>query len=681
MNEERTEFNKCAFVATLALALLLLIALEVRFPYYFLQDDGLEYFLPAWVHNLRCILSGELPLYDFHIFAGTPHASLIQPGCFYLPSYIALILSKTIWGHPFATLDILAIAHTLLAVAGTYVLLRHLGTSNTVAAFGAITSLSGFLLWSGRMWPFVPALCAYFPWTLWASLRYLEKPGVRRAAPLLFFRLGLLYVGYPQYFVLASIFEHLFVILHTAARRQPDWLRRCGCYLALDIPTFLLGLPLLLPATAEIGRSFERATKLTYAMFSSVTMSPLDWLVGQWLIFIPVRMPKDALEAGLPFLSQIGYLPTLLSLGAVVLWKKQPKRRALIAASLFCFFLALFWAWNLPGHFLYHVPLLNRFRFPFKLVYFAGFFQCLLAALVLACWNQKRQFLVIGGFLLNWLWVFCLLPNHAWRTRDYHPPLHSPWHDTLKTGRYIIIDQAPVSSPPGDFAHFNYSALWGFDNLLGYEPMLSRFNAGIAFGSSVPDLHAGSFSAPVKSAYLQHLKQWGVRYVLLSASRQDVTNMLTAAGLQERSTKGSWTLWEDPRFLPRVRPANPGDASSVRWTVQANSIDVTLDHWSGGELTMAFAANPGLQTCFQNHCTPVVTSPDGMIHVILPPGTNRMRLVYRNPLFNVAFVISGLTLVIFLVLLSRARIRRPPALPQSAVTESVTSLKTSVLSH
>ncbi|MFP5235405.1 MAG: hypothetical protein ACLGSD_05855 [Acidobacteriota bacterium] len=616
-----------------------------------------------------------MPLYDFHIFAGTPHASLIQPGCFYLPSYIALILSKTIWGHPFATLDILAMFHALLAIAGCYVLLRSLGTSNTVAAFGALTSLSGFFLWCGRTWPFVPALCAYFPWILWASLRYFEKPSLKRAAPLLFLRLGLLYVGYPQYFLLACIFEHLFVMLYTAPAKQPDWLRRCAFYLALDIPTFLLGLPLILPAIAEIGRSFDRATKLTYGMFSTDTMSPLQWLVGQWLVFVPIRLPKDAIDAALPFLSQIGYLPSLLSFGAVMLWKKQPKRRALIAASLVCILLALLWGWNVLGPLLYHVPLLNRFRFPFKLIYFAGFFQCLLAALVLTRWNQKWQFLAVGGFVLNWLWVFCLLPSHAWRIREYHPPLQSPWHDTLKTGRYIIIDQNPISSPPGDFAHFNYSLLWGFDNLFGYEPMLSRFDAELLFKPSYPDLHAGSFSGPMESAYLQHLKQWSVRYILLSSSRPDMTDKVKAAGFQRRSTNGTLTLWEDPHFLPRVRPANPADASGVRWTVHANSVDVALEHWSGGELTMAFAANPGLQTCFENRCIPVARSSDGMIHVNLPPGTSRMRLVYRNRTFNVAAVISGLTLVVLIVLFLRAENRRPPALISRAASEPALSPK------
>src|SRR5260370_3402809 len=43
--------------------------------------------------------------YNFHTFAGVPHASMGQPGVFYLPQYLAIFCSQLIWSHPFATLD------------------------------------------------------------------------------------------------------------------------------------------------------------------------------------------------------------------------------------------------------------------------------------------------------------------------------------------------------------------------------------------------------------------------------------------------------------------------------------------------------------------------------------------------------------------------------------------------
>ena len=166
----------------MGVALLLLLALQFRWPYYFLQDDGLDYFLPAYVYNWHSFLAGHLPLYNFHIFAGIPHLAMGQTGAFYVPQYPAIFLSEALWGHPFAAIDLMAVFHALVAVAGGYVLLRFLGAADTAAAFGALTALSGFLVWAGRMWPVALMLCAWFPWMVWTSLRYLEKPSVGRAA-------------------------------------------------------------------------------------------------------------------------------------------------------------------------------------------------------------------------------------------------------------------------------------------------------------------------------------------------------------------------------------------------------------------------------------------------------------------------------------------------------------------
>src|ERR1700751_3644533 len=119
--------SKRIFAGTLTTAFALLCLLELRFPYYFLQDDGLEYYLPVYFHNWRSLTHGELPLYNFHTFAGVSHASMGQPGVFYLPQYLAILCSQLIWSHPFATLDLLGIMNALLAVAGGYLLLKELG--------------------------------------------------------------------------------------------------------------------------------------------------------------------------------------------------------------------------------------------------------------------------------------------------------------------------------------------------------------------------------------------------------------------------------------------------------------------------------------------------------------------------------------------------------------------------
>jgi len=651
--------SKLFLVATLAVATFLLLLLEFRWPYYFLQDDGRQYFLPAYFHNWRSLLSGHLPLYDFHIFAGVPHASMGQPAVFYIPQYIAMFLSESIWGHPFACIDLMAFMHGLLAVAGGYVLLRYLGASDTAAAFGGLTAFTGFFVWAGRMWPSVLILCAWFPWMVWTSLRYLRKPGASRAGWLMFFRLSLLYGGQPQFFILAMIFEHLFTLSHSVLTRSPGWKGRWLGYLALDVPTAILGLPYLLPVWAEVERSQQRSAPMTYTAFSYYGLNPIFWVFGQLFAFINLRGPKDYFPASLPYLSYLGYLPSLLPLGVAALWKKRHGSRPWIVASFICLLIALLWSWNVIGPLVYHVPVLNRQRDPFKLIYFAGFFQCLVAALVLTLFSRKWQRLAVAGLVVNWIVVFCLLPNHAWRNRNYPVPLKSPWRQSLKAGRYLVVSRTPILHVSGQLVEFDFAELWGLDNLLGYEPLLSRYDAKTSLGGKTPQLYAGSYSGAVDQPLLDHLRKWGVKYVLVGPTRAYNSGKLAAAGFEKQEVKQGWTLWKDPNALPRVRWADvrtvAGPAAGIRWVEHVNSIDVYLSQWPTRQLVMAFTANPGLETCIADHCTAVPRSADGLIRVDVPPGTTHVRLVYHNGLFLPSILIALATLMVYLLWLFRSR--------------------------
>jgi len=647
------ESSKRVLVATLATAMLMLIAVEVRSPYYFLQDDNREFVLPAFVHNWRSLLSGEFPEYNFHTFAGIPHASSPLSAALYIPQYPALFLSQLIWGHPFAAMDLITILHALMAVAGGYFLLRQLKLGNLAASFGALTALSGFFLWCGQMWMVASALCAWFPWMVWASIRFIESPTFRGAGWLLFFRVGLLSIGYPQFFILGLLFEHLFALLYSVSFRHSDWLRRCILYGGLVAPTLLFGMPWLLPASDEIMRSLVRSEPLSYLEFSSMTMPMAAWIWGQVLIAFPLGLPVDSIPFSLPFLSHIGFIPTFLSAGLLELWRKHRNNRVLILASGTCFLLSLLWAANIIGPLIYQIPILNRFRWPFKLVYFAGFFQCVLAAVILQYWRERWQRIALAGFFIGWVWVFCFLPNHAWRIRDFRPPLRSPWREVLKDGRYFVISHSPVATVSTEFVELNFAKLWGLDNLLGYEPILPRANAELVFGQLIPrpDLQSGTYDGPGDQALLDRLKRLCVRYVLVGPDRADVSQKLIRAGFFQRKAERGWILWQDPTAFSRVHwsdaPSTPDSAAGIQWKENVNSIDVKLSEWPSQQLVFGFAATPGLETCIESRCTAVSSSPDGLVHMTIPAGAKHIRLVYHNSRFLPAFAISICSVLIW----------------------------------
>jgi len=660
---DRPRYSKQTLFATLAIAICLMLALELRWPYYFLQDDGLEEFLPSYFHNWRSILSGHLPLYDFHIFAGIPHMAMGQTGVFYVPEYVAMFLSQAIWGHPFAAIDLMAFMHGLIAVAGGYILLTYIGASEAAAAFGALTALSGFFIWAGRMWPSVPMLCAWFPWMVWASLRYLDKPTVTRASWLMLFRLALLYGGYAHFFILAIVFEHIVILTHLTVTRRVGGICLYGKYIALYVPTALLGLPYLLPGIAAATRSLERSKPLSYAEFSSLKLSPLWWFFGQVFVFVQLHLPRDYIQASIPYVSYIGYIPSALSLGAGALWEKNPRFRQVLVASGVCFSVAFLWCSNVLGPTIYHLPVLNRLRWPFKLVYFAGFFQCLVATLVLTLLSRRWQRIAIAGLIVNWIAVFCFLPNHAWRIRKYHPPLESPWQTNLADGRYFVISRGAVSHLSRQYVELDFAELWGLDNLLGYEPLLSRTDARAITGKyeAVLDLHPGSYDGPVNQQLLNHLKKWSVKYILVDPARSYASEELARAGFQIEAAKEGWTLWKDPTSLPRVHwsdvPSGTSAGAGIHWAEHVNSIDVYLNQWPSRQLTFAFVANPGLETCIENHCTPVAQSADGLVRVSVPQGTRHVRLVYHEALLLPSVLIALATLGVWVVLLFRSGVQ------------------------
>lgn len=295
---------------------------------------------------------------------------------------------------------------------------------------------------------------------------------------------------------------------------------------------------------------------------------------------------------------------------------------------------------NVGGPILYHVPVLNRFRFPFKLIYFGLFFESVLAVLAIARWKEFRRRIALAVFMASWIWVFLFLPNHAWRVREYHPPLAPRWQSLLPDGRYVVFSNNPLYSPSDTYAEFNYALLFGLDNLLGYEPMHSHLGAKVALGN----LHTGAFEGTINDSVIQHLKRWSVRYVLLSPERTNASASLAEAGYCPKASAGQWVLWEDPDVLPRVRWSAhadlPPNANNLHWTHTVNSLDIDVANMQAGSLDVAFAANPGLEVCVDNRCAAAEGADDGSLRVGVPAGSRHVRIAYHNSLFLPSILIA-----------------------------------------
>jgi len=113
MHNLRARFGYPLLLAATVLAVLL--AIELRRPYYFLQDDNRDFALPCLVHNWRALRGGEIAQFNFHQYAGAPHLSNGPSGTLNAPGYAAMFASCVLLGQPFGAVDFLV---TFYLVAG-----------------------------------------------------------------------------------------------------------------------------------------------------------------------------------------------------------------------------------------------------------------------------------------------------------------------------------------------------------------------------------------------------------------------------------------------------------------------------------------------------------------------------------------------------------------------------------
>ena len=96
------------FGVILLISAIFFAVIEIRFPYFFLNDDNADSYLCVYKHSVRSVLSGEFPFYNFHQFCGSRFFGTGQTGSLNPLVYLSAFISTIIFGHFDATIDIMA---------------------------------------------------------------------------------------------------------------------------------------------------------------------------------------------------------------------------------------------------------------------------------------------------------------------------------------------------------------------------------------------------------------------------------------------------------------------------------------------------------------------------------------------------------------------------------------------
>ena len=483
----------------------ILTAIEIRFGgYFFVHDDNQQSYLCLYKHTFDGLKQGTLSLYNFHQFMGIPFVDDGQSGVFNPVVYISVGLSYLFTGHVFAAIDIMT--YICLGFAGItmYMLLCKLGVGRAVSVLGGVIwALNSFTINMGKAWMITTLFTAIFPLMLFGSIVLMYRRDLKGYIIAALPRVFMYYTGHPQFFVYAVLFEGITMLIYIILMKGKISVKFFAAvrYGLSYIPVCILCLPLLYIQYRATRYSGARSDQVPWGAFFPGKMEALEVLKGlvvPWKknVYYGVWTNFWNINANLGHVGYIVLYAFLLLPVIVVVALAHKKGRKLVRIIPFVpgAVIAFFWGTSESFlKFIYQIPMLNRFRFPFKLILIFDFFiiviGCMLVHIVAEFVFKNMPKIRNGAvaFLVfvqacNYLVLYLFFPVPQYGIRGETDLPHEPQYlNEMREGRIVTTGYTMYfvngSTVPKDYyidsLGFNYATLYGVDNVLGYSVFLS----------------------------------------------------------------------------------------------------------------------------------------------------------------------------------------------------------------
>jgi hypothetical protein len=417
---------------------------------------------------------------------------------------------------------------------------------------------------------------AWLPWLFWALDRLFVRPSPLSALFLGTIAALFFLQGYVQWFAYSILFLSLYALFRFVARMEPTPVSRRPAivyYLIISVLIFLiLTVPLLLPMLHAVNASAARSKpfSITQALDYRVHMD--DLIRAQFCLFRP------NLVFGLS--SAILYCPALLFFPVMILrfFSAGAAIRRRLFPLLILSVLALLFSsrWHL---FLTMMPVMEKFRWPFKVFLLADFF--LLASLVwsVAFWAGRRSNLLASACL-----AFVLFANLAvslschdgnFFSKTTLPTSHNPLPPGMNPdlGRVIAIDNLLPEALSYRFYTHGHATFFDVPSLGGYDPLVSRNRLRFALGLDFPNVFYGAITPEVR----EQLDERAVRYWIVDPRSPQLQEVEALGGLQLLALEPDRVVFEDTQAWPLVYSATD-PATPRALTYSGNSILIPLNH-------------------------------------------------------------------------------------------------------
>jgi len=315
-------------------------------------NDVAYAYLPWLRFTVESAQRGIFPLWNPHVFAGTPFAGNPQTGLFYPATWLAL------WVGPERAFGLSIALHVWIAALGAYGWLRQIGATRAGALFASIAyALSGVpsaRIWAGHYGPLLEA--AWLPMLLWLATRALQRRSIAWAivagAP---FGLMILSGHTPTFVLLALgagvvlLFEGVLITAKDAesaknskpfASFAPYAVKSLGLLVVMAVAGVALAAVQILPALTFVQHS-ARLANLSIEFTSRFSLPPSHLLS----LLVP-DFYGEPIHAGYwsaPVFEEYVYyigVPTLI-LAALSIFTRDARARFLVAFGIFGLIVAL----------------------------------------------------------------------------------------------------------------------------------------------------------------------------------------------------------------------------------------------------------------------------------------------------------------------------------------------------
>lgn len=648
----------------IVLTLAMLGVVEAKYPYFFLQDDNRVLFFPLFVDNFKAVASGEFPLFNFHQYLGVPTG--IQAHALYLPNYIATGLSAILLGHYFGTMEILALFHIIVAVLGFYFLTRHFELNEACSCLGSLTWIfSGFVITVSNSWIHISGSAAYLPWILLFSLRLTRKFAPVDFVVLMLLKVALILVSHPQYALYVVTFELTVILmltvmkLHEADEAAGGAFRQIVCCLLNNVSAAVISLPVLLQGAREAAVSSTRSSHLSWIDYSDGSYDIMLWLSG---LIAPLRDIGFNSWNDLHFISHLGFIPLALIFIAGISIRKDVNSKITVVFFILAVF-SLLWASNtFITEFIFHVPVYNKFRTPFKLVFFTSFFLSIVATFGAHRLYQGMSRIRIFGYAFAPVFIGLLLILHAANMLVVHTsglqhsfirfedkiPIDEPLSEILKKdgGRIVsagldipMEDEKALPGFSASLLGYNYASLWGVYHFGGYNALVPERNHRATLGiinSSVYSLPTDvPFEIPIET--LEHYRVWGVRWYVIDAR---IPTPVSSDFRLIHSDKSRYLLRDDAA-RPMVYWGDHRDDNLIKTTFTANSVLIEMQRNSSSELVLNVLSNKKFSATIDGKPALLSETADSQMSVAVPAGSHQVKVKYSDRPFIISVIASA----------------------------------------